>query len=178
MAVKKSLRFKVGDWIVHDNYGVGEVVDIMDKDLDGERETYFKVSAAEIEYWLPSDKADADHIKTIRSQKEFDQALEIISEPPGLMSEPSHRNKRVITERWLDGSLAARAALIRDLNGRNHVKELSYDEKRTFEKAENFFINEWIISNPSLSKTKAKQKLSEALNLSIAKDKLVPKQVA
>jgi RNA polymerase-interacting CarD/CdnL/TRCF family regulator len=178
MAAKKSLRFKVGDWIVHDNYGVGEVVDIMDRDLDGQRDTYFKVSAAEIEYFLPSDKAGADHIKTIRSQKEFDQALEIISEPPSLMSEPSHRNKRVITERWLDGSLPARAALIRDLNGRNHIKELSYDEKRTFEKAENFFINEWIISNPSLTKIKAKQKLNEALNLSIARENLEPRQVA
>ena len=178
MAATKSLRFKVGDWIVHDNYGVGEVVDIMDRDLDGQRDTYFKVSAAEIEYFLPSDKADADHIKTIRSQKEFDQALEIISEPPDLMSEPSHRNKRVITERWLDGSLAARAALIRDLNGRNHTKELNYDEKRTFEKAEKFFITEWIISNPTLTKTKAEQRLREALQLSIKKEELEPKQAA
>jgi RNA polymerase-interacting CarD/CdnL/TRCF family regulator len=178
MAAKKTLRFKVGDWIVHDNYGVGEVVDIVDKDLDGERDTYFKVSAVDIEYWLPSDKADADHIKRIRSQTEFDQALEILSEPPDLMAEPSHRNKRVITERWLDGSLSARAALIRDLNGRNHVKELSYDEKRTFEKAENFFVNEWIISNPSLTKSKAEQRLREALQLSIKKEELQPKQVA
>jgi RNA polymerase-interacting CarD/CdnL/TRCF family regulator len=178
MTAMKALRFKVGDWIVHDNYGVGEVVDIMEKDLDGQRDTYFKVSAVEIEYWLPSDKADADHIKNIRSQKDFDKALEILSEPPSQMSEPSHRNKRVITERWLDGSLPARAALIRDLNGRNHIKELSYDEKRTYEKAENFFINEWVISNPSLSKTKAKQKLNEALNLGLAKENSKPKQVA
>jgi RNA polymerase-interacting CarD/CdnL/TRCF family regulator len=178
MTAKKSLRFKVGDWIVHDNYGVGEVVDITDKDLDGQRETFFKVTAAEIEYWLPSDKADAEHIKRIRSKAEFDQALDILSEPPDLMTEPSHRNKRLINERWLDGSLPSRAALIRDLNGRNHTKELSYDEKRTFERAENFFINEWIISNPSLSKTKAKQKLNEALDLSIARENLEPKQVA
>lgn len=178
MAAKKALRFKVGDWIVHDNYGVGEVVDIVDKDLDGQRETYFKVSTEEIEYWLPSDKADAEHIKRIRSKAEFDQAIEIISEPPDLMAEPSHRNKRVITERWLDGSLAARASLIRDLNGRNHVKELSYDEKRTFEKAEAFFVNEWIISNPSLTKSKAEQRLREALLLSIKKEELEPKQIA
>jgi CarD family transcriptional regulator len=178
MAAKKALRFKVGDWIVHDNYGVGEVVDIVDKDLDGQRDTFFKVSTPEIEYWLPSDKADAEHIKRIRSKAEFDQAIEIISEPPDLMAEPSHRNKRVINERWLDGSLPARAALIRDLNGRNHIKELSYDEKRTFEKAEDFFINEWVISNPSLSETKARQKLHEALSLSIARENLEPRQVA
>lgn len=177
MAAKKALRFKIGDWIVHDTYGVGEVVDILDKALDGHSDTYFKVSTEEIEYWLPSEKADADHIKTVRSEKEFDQALKIIAKPPDLMSESANRVKRLVYERWLDGSLPARAALIRDLHGRNSIKELSYDEKKTFTKAENFFISEWIISNPSLSKTKAKQRLSEALQLSINGLKLAESQI-
>ena len=167
MAVKKVLRFKIGDWIVHYTYGVGKVVDILDRDLDGHRETYFKVSTAEIEYWLPSEKADADHIKPVRSEKEFNQALTIISKPPELMSESSTRIKRLINERWLDGSLPARAALLRDLNGYNSIKKLSYDEKKTFEKAENNFIDEWIISNPELSRIQAKKQLTDALTASI-----------
>jgi len=166
MAEKQTLRFKVGDWIVHDNYGVGVVVDILEKILDGNKEMYFKVSTEDIEYWLPSSKAKAEHIKTIRSEKEFDQAIQIISEPPDLMSEPHNRNKRLINERWLDGSLPARAALLRDLHGRNTVRELGYDEKKIFEKAQNFFITEWVISNPSLTRIKAKQRLDEALKLS------------
>ena len=173
MADLKGLRFKVGDWIVHDNYGVGEVVDILDKVLDGNQETYFKVSTNDIEYWLPSSKADAEHIKAIRSEKEFDLAIKIISDPPDLMSEPHNRNKRLINERWLDGSLPARAALLRDLHGRNTLKELGYDEKKIFEKAENFFINEWVISDPSLTRTKAKQRLDDALKMSSQKMKLV-----
>jgi len=82
MVEKKALRFEIGDWIVHYYYGVGEVVDIVDKVLDEHQETFFKVSTAEIEYWLPSDKAEAEHIKPIRSEKEFDQAIQIISKPP------------------------------------------------------------------------------------------------
>ncbi|MDY6845744.1 MAG: hypothetical protein SVP52_01245, partial [Chloroflexota bacterium] len=69
--------------------------------------------------------------------------------------------------RWLDGSLSARAALIRDLHGRNSIKGLSYDEKATYEKAENHFINEWVLTNPSLSKTAAKKRLKDALVESI-----------
>jgi RNA polymerase-interacting CarD/CdnL/TRCF family regulator len=166
MVAKKTLRFKVGDWIVHYSYGVGKVVDIAEKVLDGQEETYFKVSTADIEYWLPSEKAGADHITPIRSKKEFDQALQIISKPPVLMSDPPSRHSRLIYERWLDGSLHARAALIRDLHGMNTVKKLNYDEKRAYDKAENFFINEWIISNPSLSKITAKKMLNEALQRS------------
>ncbi len=177
MAVNKALKFKVGDWIVHAYYGVGEVVDILEKDLDGHREIFYRVSAKEIEYWLPNAKVDAEHIHPIRTKKEFDQALEIISKAPVQITEPPNRSKRLIYERWLDGSLPARAALIRDLHGRNNVKQLSYEEKKTYQKAESFFLSEWVVSNPSLSKAKAKQRLNEALNLSITSEELELKQV-
>lgn len=167
MVEKQALRFKVGDWIVHTSYGMGKVVDIVDKDMDGQRETFFKVSTDDIEYWLPVDKADADHIMPLRSEKEFNQAIKIISEAPKPMTEPHNQYKRLIYERWLDGSLSARAAFIRDLHGRNSVKAISYDEKSAYEKAENHFINEWIITVPSLTKAMARKRLNEALRLSI-----------
>ena len=177
MAEKKALRFKIGDWVVHYTYGVGKVIDIVDRDLDGHRDTFFKVSTGEIEYWLPSEKADADHIKAVRSEKEFNQALTIISKPPELMLESPTRIKRLINERWLDGSLPARAALLRDLNGYNNIKKLSYDEKKTFEKAENNFIDEWIISTPSLSRPQAKKRLTEALTASIQTKAFTPQNL-
>ena len=166
MPAKKALRFKIGDWIVHYSYGVGEVVDIVEKSLDEQQETFFKVSTADIEYWLPSEKADADHITPVRSKNEFDQAMQIIAKPPVLMTDPPSKHSRMIYERWLDGSLPARAALIRDLYGMNTVKKLNYEEKRAYDKAEKYFITEWIISNPSLSTTSAKKLLNEALELS------------
>lgn len=82
------------------------------------------------------------------------------------MTDPPSKHSRMIYERWLDGSLPARAALIRDLHGMNTVKKLNYEEKRAYDKAEKFFITEWIISNPSLSKITAKQLLNDALQLS------------
>jgi len=171
MAAKKDLRFEVGDWIVHDSYGVGEVVGIVEKVLDGHQETFFKVSTTDIEYWLPCETADAEHIRRIRSQKEFEQALKIISKPADVMSDPPSRHRQMINERWQDGSLTARAALIRDLHGMSDVKKLSYDEKRAYDKAENFFINEWVISNPSLSKNTAKKMLNDALKVSSQQQK-------
>jgi RNA polymerase-interacting CarD/CdnL/TRCF family regulator len=178
MAAKKALRFKVGDWIVHNLYGVGEVVEIADKTSDGQQQTFFKVCTARFEYWIPVEKADADHIKPVRSKREFTDAIQIISDSPEPMSELYNNSKRLINERWLDGSLPSRAALLRDLHGRNHRKALSYDEKETFRKIENFFIDEWIISNPSLTRSMAKQKLTEALELSTQKGKLESSNVS
>lgn len=178
MVEEHALRFKIGDWIVHTSYGVGRVVDIADKDMDGDRETFFKVSTEEIEYWLPVEKADAEHITPIRSEKDFNQAIQIISKPPKPMSEPRNQYKRLIYQRWQDGSLPARAALIRDLNGRNALKRLGYDEKETCDKAENTFIEEWIITVPSLSRPLARKRLNEALAMSIQRGNLEAEQSA
>jgi RNA polymerase-interacting CarD/CdnL/TRCF family regulator len=167
MATKKALKFNVGDWIVHYYIGVGEVIEIVEKVLEGKQQTFLRVSTADIEYWLPSDKVDVDHIKPIRTKKEFENAIQIISSPPEPILESQNKLKRLIYERWLDGSLQARAALLRDLNGRKHVRELSFDEKLTFEKIEKFFISEWIISNPTLTKSTATERLSEAFEMSI-----------
>jgi len=172
MVEKQALRFKIGDWIVHTSYGVGKVIDILDKDVEGSQVTFFRVSTEEIEYWLPVEKADAEHITPIRSEKDFNQAIQIISKPPKPMSEPRNQYKRLINERWQDGSLPARAALIRDLNGRNAVKRLSYDEKETCNKAESSFIEEWIITVPSLSKPMARKRLNDALKVSIQQRKI------
>jgi RNA polymerase-interacting CarD/CdnL/TRCF family regulator len=68
--------------------------------------------------------------------------------------------------------------LIRDLHGRDSIKALSYDEKETYEKAENTFITEWTITNPSLSQAEAKNQLREALAASIQKRKLAVEEVS
>lgn len=172
MLGKQVLRFKIGDWIVHASYGIGKVVDIVEKDMDGHREKFFRVSTEDIEYWLPVEKADAEHITPIRSEKDFNQAIQIMSKPPKPMTEPQNQYKRLINQRWLDGSLPARAALIRDLNGRNAIKRLNYDEKETCNKAEKSFIEEWIITNPSLSRSVARRRLDDALATSLKKGSL------
>lgn len=114
---------------------------------------------------------NAEQIRPIWTEKEFENAIQIISQPPEPVSEPHNRMKQLIYERWQDGWLESRAALIRDLNGRNNIRELGIDEKLTLEKAENVFISEWIIYNPSLSKTIPRQRLSEALEVSIQRAK-------
>ncbi len=166
MASTKTLRFRVGDWVVHYSHGVGKVVEIVNKRLEGEDVTFFKIKATNIEYWLPVDLANADHIEPIRSEKDFEKALDVIKQAPTPMTLPHNQTKRQIYERWLDGSLCSRASLMRDLQGRDHLKVLNYDEKELLAKIEEFFIHEWTIINPSLTKQKARQFLDHAYGIS------------
>jgi len=174
MAAKEK-RFEIGDWIVHYYYGVGRVKDIVDKGLNKNRNTFYKVSTKEIDYWLPMDQEDIDHIEPIRSKKDFECALNIFAEIPQPIGKHYKTRKKRIHERWLDGSLENRAKLIRDLNGRLKLEKLSFSEKTMLEKVKRYYIAEWVIADKSLKRKDAQKKMRIALKKGVKKAKLAPK---
>ncbi len=176
MVEKENRRFEIGDLIVHYYYGVGKVVDIVDKGLDGNEKIFFKVAAEEINYWIPVDDADVDHIEPIRSPQDFQDALEILAQKPDPLAKHHKSRKKNINERWKDGRLSARATLMRDLNGRLKLKKLSFSEKEVLEKVRRFFIKEWITTDPDMTPKKAKIAIRKALKKSVKKARRAKKK--
>jgi len=170
--VKKEKRFEIGDWIVHYYYGIGRVKDIVDKGLDENRNTFYKVSTKEIDYWIPMDHEDIDHIEPIRSKENFESALKILSEIPQPIGNRYKTRKKRIHERWLDGRLENRAELIRDLHGRLKLEKFSFSEKTMFEKVKRYYIDEWIIADKSLKRKDAQKQMRMALIKGVKKAKL------
>jgi RNA polymerase-interacting CarD/CdnL/TRCF family regulator len=172
----ENSRFEVGDWVVHYYYGVGKVEDIVEKGLDGNEKIFYKVSTKDIDYWIPLEDEDTDHIEPIRSKKDFNQALETIAEAPQPIAKHHKTRKKRIHDRWLEGNLESRAKLLRDLHGRLKLEKLSFSEKEMLEKVRRFFINEWIITDDSLTKKEARKILREALNDGVKKAREIQKE--
>jgi len=175
MVTIENSRFEIGDWVVHYYYGVGKVEDIVEKGLEGNEKVFYKVSTKDIDYWIPLEDEYTDHIEPIRSKKEFDQALKIIAEAPKPIAEHHKSRKKRIHDRWLEGNLESRARLLRDLHGRLKLEKLSFSEKEMLEMVRQFFINEWIITDQSLSRKEAREKLRKALKTSVKKAKKMQK---
>ena len=167
MVAKDKPRFEIGDWIVHYYHGVGKVKDIVKKGLDGNKKTYYKVSTKDIDYWIPFAEQDSEHIEPIRTTKDFAKALEILSTPPQPIAKHHKTRKKLIHDRWMEGTLTSRAELIRDLNGRLKLEKLSFSEKTVFEKVKRYFINEWIITEQGLTRKKAKKRMRNALKIGV-----------
>lgn len=169
MVLKKNLRFKVGDWIVHHFHGVGKVHNIEEKGLDGDKNTFYKVTTKDIDYWIPIEDEDKDHIEPIRTKADFDQALEILSLAPEPISDHPQSRKKQIYDKWLEGNLFSRAELIRDLNGRMTSDHLNFNEKEMLEKVISDFINEWIIADKTLTCSQAKENIYLSLEKGLEK---------
>jgi RNA polymerase-interacting CarD/CdnL/TRCF family regulator len=163
MPLKRKLRFKIGEWIVHHIHGVGQVHDIEEKGLDGEKNTFYKVTTKEIDYWIPIEDEDKEHLEPLRSKEDFFCALEILSQPPEPISDHPQSRKKQIQEKWLEGNLMSRAELIRDLNGRMTFDHLNFNEKELLEKATADYINEWVIADDTLTHIQAEMHINNAL---------------
>lgn len=167
MVTKENSRFHIGDWIVHYFHGVGKVKDIVKKGLGENRQTFFKVSTKDIDYWIPVDGQDSDHIEPIRSKNKFEEALKLIASAPQPIGKHHKSRKKRIHDRWCDGSLTSRAELMRDLYGRLKLEKLSFSEKETLGKVRRYFINEWIITDKNLTRPVARKRLNQALKASV-----------
>jgi len=169
MVIKENLRYHIGDWVVHYFHGVGKIEGIVKKGLPGQEKTYYRVSTKNMDYWIPVEDEMSDHIEPIRSQEDFDKALLVLADPPEPIGQHHKTRKKRIHERWLDGNLNARARLLRDLNGRRRLESLSFNEREMLDKVMKYFINEWLVTDKSLSRADANSKISSALQKSITK---------
>lgn len=168
-AMTEKTRFAIGDWIVHNFHGIGRIEDIIEKGLNGNKKLYYRVSAKEIEYWIPLEDDDSDLIEPVRTKSEFVQALDIIGKKPRPIAKHHKSRKKKIHDRWRIGSLESRAELLRDLYGRLKLKKLSFSEKEMMEKIRDYFLNEWLIADQDLTRKAARKKLRAALKSSVKK---------
>jgi len=176
MVAKKSARFNIGDWVVHYFHGVGQVKDVVEKGLEGNEKTFYKVTTKEIDYWIPIEDEDSDHIEPIRSKKDFEEAIAILSTQPEPIAKHHKTRKKRIHDRWRDGDLLSRAKLLRDLNGRLKLIKLSFSEKEMLSKVRQYFISEWLIVENNLTKAKAKKKIRKALKVGVKEAKKAQKE--
>lgn len=171
MAPRIKSKYKIGDWLVHHQFGVGEIKDIIEKGLEEDRKTFYKVKTKKNTYWLPVGDEDNDRVEPLRNKKEFNTMLEILAaKPEKIASNHKSRNKE-IHERWKEGTLESRARLMRDLSGRLNRKSLNFNERQLLKKIQTQFIDEWLLVDPKIDGKEAKQKVQQALQESAKKDR-------
>lgn len=137
-----TTTYKRGDWIVHRNYGVGQIKGIEQKSISGKMHQYFRVHSAKSTFWVPMESQD-DYLRPLVTQNECQEIMRIFQRPPRQM----HRNfrKRQTRIRAVEkgDSLLEIARLIRDLAARRLQTNLNGTERRAFRELKRRFLVEW-----------------------------------
>lgn len=145
MSLSLSMLSK-GDWIVHRQYGIGQIEEREIRCISGRTSEYFKVKTPDSEIWLPIEKIDQSWFRPIASPKEIDEAIHILAEPAHSMDPNFISRKERILQVQSENSVPAIAKLIRDLWGRQQQKSLSMTEQRALRRLKDRLATEWAVA--------------------------------
>lgn len=162
--MENGCTFEIGEWIVHTNYGVGQIKKIETKCISGEEKRYYRVETADSTFWMPVEQMDSAILRPLSSPDELQEALEVIQDPAEEMSS-NHKVRQSDIHNILQRNTArSMALLLRDLRAYKRKKGvLNNSESMVLRDIKQRFANEWAIV-AGLSRDTAMSKLERVLN--------------
>jgi len=122
----KKYSFQKGEWIVHPQHGVGQVMRVEGKTIDGITQDYIRMDGKKYEWWISATQADM--LRRITKPATFKRALRELSKLPEKLPDDDNTRLDMIQKVRTSGSLQAICRLLRDLtfwaeNNRLHIRD-------------------------------------------------------
>ena len=145
-----ELMLKVGDKAVYPGHGVGKITSIEDKDIMGNKLTFYSMEIVDsgTKIMIPKNRLKSTGVRPVASKKEAKELMDIISEAhfgeeePKIVGKNWQKRHQSYMDKIKTGSIYEIAKVIRDLNQIKEGKELSYGEKKMMDKAKNILYSE------------------------------------
>lgn len=141
---KGEIHFAPGDWIVHDNHGVGRVTAIEDKRIGSKETSYYRVETDQTTMWVPVEKHTL--LRPVISSDDLQQIVAILKRPSRQMS-PVFQSRMVrIRQAEAKGTPQALARVVRDLWARQKRRgSLSNTEGQALRDMTDQLLAEWSV---------------------------------
>lgn len=139
--------FKVGDYAVCPGHGVGQVFDVEERDLGGERKYFYiiKVISNGMTVMVPTDNEDG--IRGLVDGEEIDEMYALLSDHDVELDQSTwNRRYREYMNKIKTGSILEIASVLRALFLLKSKKNLSFGEKKMLDQCRNLISEEIAIS--------------------------------
>lgn len=160
-----SSQYQPGDWVVHRQHGLGEIVGIEKKFIGDSENTYCKIKTPNVIVWLPVEKMNDEWLRPLASPDDIEQALEALGAPPKKMSDNLNIRRSQINKVDSNDHPVIIAELLRDLWALKKVKKtLSQVEEEALRHLTDCFLTEWTVSLEGTTEG-AKQEFEKRLQI-------------
>ncbi len=141
-----NINFKVGEKAVYPAQGVGEIVSIETREIDGNKETFYvmKILKTESKIIIPIKKAQEEGLRKVISKEKLKDIYTILKSKDisPISKKTWNRRYREYTDKIKTGSVFEVAEVIRDLSRLKSQKDLSFGERKVLDTAKSLLINE------------------------------------
>ena len=140
--------FNIGDYAVCPGHGVGQIVDIEEREIGGSKLYFYiiKVIANGMTVMVPTNSKDG--IRGLVDSKEIDEVYELLNNHDVKIDNSTwNRRYRDYMEKVKTGSLIEIADVLRSLYLLKNKKNLSFGEKKMLDQCKELLVQEIAITN-------------------------------
>jgi CarD family transcriptional regulator len=156
------MNYQVGDQVVHWVYGLGEIIQLDEKELLGQIKHYYVVQIRDLTLWVPVNDDGDSSLRYPTPPDDYEEVFEILSSPPQALSDDRLARKTQLSDQLKDGKLTSVCRAVRDLTYQRRSKKLNENDSAILERAQNLLLNEWAVSF-SITIPQARQNLNHLL---------------
>ena len=137
------MQFNVGDRIVHPAHGVGQIVEIEEKQFSEKGEClYYKVASAKRTVWIPVEAHEAE-LRRVTAKNELDRYRKLLKSPPVPLDKNHHRRHLDLVKRLKLGSFQILCEIVRDLTAWSRRKPLGPSDTTILKRSRENLCEEW-----------------------------------
>ena len=114
--MEQDTQFSVGTWIVHSQYGVGQIQKTEVMPFHGEQTECFRVQVKDGAFWFPTDSVENPRIRPVASQEIIPKVIKNLRRKPGKLEKDKKYWDKQIKAVTSNDDLVKISQLIRDLS--------------------------------------------------------------
>jgi RNA polymerase-interacting CarD/CdnL/TRCF family regulator len=138
--------YQVGDKVIHWTYGLGDIVGIEEKTIDGDVKKCYVVQVLNMMTWIPIDEFQQHSLRMPTPPDEFDSLFEILKSPGEELQTDRLQRRNRLLGLLKDGQVSSICQVVRDLTHFKRKTKLNDQEKFILESATRSLLSEWSYS--------------------------------
>jgi CarD family transcriptional regulator len=142
--MEEAHTYATEEWIVHSQFGIGQIKGVDVKGISGEETSYFRIKTTDSTFWVPVDQMNSEVLRPLSTPEEIQQAIAALQNPPEEMSSNYKIRQIRIRKARIRNTPKAIALLIRDLKALQREKGiLNSTERSAFRTLKQRLVEEW-----------------------------------
>lgn len=140
------MTFKIGDQVVHPQHGVGNVVNVGEREFEaGVMRRYYEVSIpGGSTLWVPFEPPSFG-LRKLAAHSEIDRCREILESRPSPLSGDARSRQSELANKLKLGTIRTQCEIVRDLYAFGEHKSLYGTIAGFFKQTQNVLCQEWSI---------------------------------
>ena len=139
------MNFHKGDTVMHWTYGIGQIVNLEERSLEGSKTIYYVVQVRDMTVWVPADNKVRSRLRSPTPKSRFQRLLAILSSPSEPLPEDRLERKTRLLELLEDGRPESLCRVIRDLSAyqKQQVRPMNDNDQMILKQSRNTLLGEW-----------------------------------